>query len=365
MYMPSHDEDIRLIPEIMHTINTQINAHPNHIHTLCGDFNRDIALIGRQNGQGTTPPQEEDIRWRTYTDSLALTYIPTNTTYSRQGGHNYTHTSLIDGFYTNTQYATTYTSNTLQEQDLNSDHLPISLEIPPNTLLARVTQLSIPPSVRILNPIPQDKLNSFNTKFFEENAIQLNEITNLLLKHHLTPDQWQQACTQMDNITQKISKNIEETCSAPPIPTLTNRAIQQGGYLPRKIQKTWKQHITTYHLIRKTIYITKNLTNWRIHPIMDTLRQYSQIHIPLPPEDDSLINTWIKEIAMIAKTSNLQARKITTKFTKKCIKKAISKYRKLYESNPKRINRKVFKNLETPPLDCITDRNNKSKGHSK
>jgi hypothetical protein len=56
MYMPSHEEDIKLIPDIMHTINTQINVHPNHIHTLCGDFNRDIALIDRQNEHGTTPP---------------------------------------------------------------------------------------------------------------------------------------------------------------------------------------------------------------------------------------------------------------------------------------------------------------------
>lgn len=241
----------------MHTIKTQINAHPNHTHTLCGDFNRDIALISRQNEHGITPPHEEDIRWKTYIDNLALTYIPTDTTYSRQGGHNYTHTSLIDGFYTNTQHATTYTSSTLQEQNLNSDHLPITLEIPPNTLIARITQPKAPPSTRILSPIPQEKLDSLNTKFFEENAIQLNEITILLSKDHLTPDQWQQACTQMDNITHTISKIIEEMCSVTPIPTLTNRAAEQGGYLPRKIQKTWKQHITTYHLIRKTIYITK------------------------------------------------------------------------------------------------------------
>jgi DNA-binding protein Fis len=91
---------------------------------------------------------------------------------------------------------------------------------------------------------------------------------------------------------------------------------------------------------------------------MDTLRQYNRIHIPPPPLDNSLINTWIKEITILAKTSDLQARKITTKYTKECIKKAISKYKKLYETNPKRINRKVFKNLETPLLDCITDSNN-------
>ena len=31
---------------------------------------------------------------------------------------------------------------------------------------------------------------------------------------------------------------------------------------------------------------------------------------------------------------------------------------KVYEISPKRINRRVLKNLETPPLDCIKDRNN-------
>ena len=49
LYMPSHIEDIRLIPTIQQTIREQIDAHPNHTYILCGDFNRDIALIGRQN----------------------------------------------------------------------------------------------------------------------------------------------------------------------------------------------------------------------------------------------------------------------------------------------------------------------------
>ena len=53
--MPSHIEDIRLIPVIQQTIRTQINAHPNHTYIMCGDFNRDIALIGRQNEQRFTP----------------------------------------------------------------------------------------------------------------------------------------------------------------------------------------------------------------------------------------------------------------------------------------------------------------------
>ena len=58
MYMPTHLEDTHLIPYLKNTITNQINAHPNHTHILCGDFNRDIALTGRQNNNTNTPPQE-------------------------------------------------------------------------------------------------------------------------------------------------------------------------------------------------------------------------------------------------------------------------------------------------------------------
>ena len=61
LYMPSHSEDLRLIPIIQQTIRIQIDAHSNHTYILCGDFNRDIALIGQQNKQRFTPPQEEDL----------------------------------------------------------------------------------------------------------------------------------------------------------------------------------------------------------------------------------------------------------------------------------------------------------------
>ena len=129
LYMPFHIEDTRLIPVIQQTIRIQIDAYPNHTYILCGDFNRDIVLIGRQNEQRFTPPQEEDILWNIYAESLSLTYIPSNTNYFRQGGHNYTHTSLIDGFYTNTQNYNIYTSTTLLEPNLNSNHLSIILHI--------------------------------------------------------------------------------------------------------------------------------------------------------------------------------------------------------------------------------------------
>ena len=230
------------------------------------------------------------------------------------------HTSLIDGFFIKTQNHTTYTSTTLVETNLNSDHTPIILHIPPNKLIAR--QPPPPPTtctVRIMNPIPQENLEKFKTKFFEENAIQLNNITTLLSLDQLTQNQWQSTCAQMDQIIQKISKIIKNTCSATPIPILTNRASHQGGILPRKLQKIWKSHIKTYHLIRKGIYITKNTINWNTHPIMHELNNHTHISIPSPPNNDLQKNEWIKELATLAKMANIQARKITTNYIKECI----------------------------------------------
>jgi hypothetical protein len=104
-------------------------------------------------------------------------------------------------------------------------------------LLARSAPPTTAKSPRILNPIPQINIEKFKTEFFEENAPQLNELTNTLLHHQLTNDQWQTTCTQLEHLIQIISDKIQDTCSAPPLPDLTNRTSQQGGFLPRKLQK--------------------------------------------------------------------------------------------------------------------------------
>ena len=252
MYMPTHDEDIHLILFLKTAITNQINTHPNHIHILCGDFNRDIALTGRQNNNSHTPPQEEDLQWKNFTSSLNLEYIPTNTTLSRQGGYNYTSTSLIDGFYINSLDNSKYTSTTNTNMNLTSDHYPVTLRIPHNTLIARPIPLPNNTQTRILNPIPLKNLEKINIVFFEENSTKLNELTRLLDNHsHLTHNQWQEACIALDNIIRKISETIEKTCGAPPIQTLTNKTAQQGGFLPRKLSREWKKHLDTYHLSRK------------------------------------------------------------------------------------------------------------------
>ena len=189
LYMPSHEEDFPLIPIIQTTITNQITAHPNHTYILCGDFNRDITLIGRQDDQQTTPPQTEDHNWRAFTTALELSYVPTNTTFSRQGGHNYTQNSLIDGFFIKTPQNQQYTSTTNQNIQLNSDHLPIQLHISINTLIATSPTTNSEPPPRILNPIPQEKLENFHTKFFENNSNQIDELIHLLKNNHLTNEQ--------------------------------------------------------------------------------------------------------------------------------------------------------------------------------
>ena len=238
MYMPTHLEDIHLIPFLNTTITNQIITHPNHTHILCEDFNRDIALTGRQNNNSNTPPQEEDIQWKNFTTNLNLEYILTNTNISRQGGYNYTSTSLIDGFYINSPNNNRFTSTTNTNMNLKSDHYPVSLHVPQNILIARPPPPINTTPTRILNPIPPENLEKFNIEFFEANSTQLNELTILLENHnHLTPNQWQEACTALDNIVEKISDTIVKPCKATPIPTLTNRTTQQGDFLPRKLSK--------------------------------------------------------------------------------------------------------------------------------
>jgi hypothetical protein len=72
MYMPTHLDETHLIPYLKTTITNQITAHPNHTHILCRDFNRDIALTGRQNNNNNTPPQEDDIQWKNFIITLNL-----------------------------------------------------------------------------------------------------------------------------------------------------------------------------------------------------------------------------------------------------------------------------------------------------
>jgi hypothetical protein len=356
MYMSSHEEDLSLLPEIQNTIRHHITLNNNHNIILLGDFNKDIALIDRQHNGIHIPPSETDFQWRTFTNTLQLSYIPTNSQYSRQGGENYTQTSLIDGFYLKLEQLNRYHSHITTENNFNSDHFPIHLHIPDNSLLSRPHHTPLPPQRRILNPIPPYNIEKFKTQFYETNSQNMDNLILLLQQEQLTALQWTNTCNKLDTLTDNISSIIQNTCTTYPIQPLTQRTMHQGGYLPIKLQKQWKKHLSTYHLIRKAIYISQNTPNWTTHPLILQLHTYPHTQIPPPPNDAQLLNGWIQQLSVLAKTANKNARAITTKYTRQCVRKSISKYRRLYEISPKKINKIVFKNSETPPLDSLTNR---------
>lgn len=89
MYTLVQSKNILLISTIQHAIADQINIHPIHTYILYEDFHRDIALMSKQNYHQITPPQATYYQWNIFTYNLEITYIPTHTIFSKQGGHNY------------------------------------------------------------------------------------------------------------------------------------------------------------------------------------------------------------------------------------------------------------------------------------
>jgi exonuclease III len=247
LYMPTHIDDITHIPTIQTSIFNYIHNNPQSNIILLGDFNRDIALIGRQNGNINTAPTQQDLDWKQFTNSLHLNYIPTNTNYSYQGGHNYNSTSLIDGFYTKIQPSPPntpiFSSTTILNRKQNSNHYPINLHIPSNNIISK-KHLPTPNSnkPKILNPIPPEKINQLCIKFSEKNTTLIHQLINILQNNTKIPyNQWQHVCEQMDQIVENTSKIIEDTCTTPPIPTLTNQTSKQRRLPPMKAPKTMEK----------------------------------------------------------------------------------------------------------------------------
>ena len=178
-----------------------------------------------------------------------FTYISIDTTYSREGSHNYTNISLLDGFYYKGPL-TNLTSHTLLNLQQNSNHFPLKLTLPQHTLLARPpcqTHQNLP---RLLNPISQNKLDAFNQHFFTQHSLLINELTTFFQPSHLSLAQWNNVCSQLDSIISLLSFTLQQTCIVLPIPILIVHTNSLGGYLiPRNIQKTWKKHLSTHHFV--------------------------------------------------------------------------------------------------------------------
>ena len=162
--------------------------------------------------------------------------------FTRQGGHNYTSTSHIDGFYTNIPNTTNLQSHTLTNLNQNSDHSPVLLQLAPNTVVIKeiTTPITTP---RITYPIPPNNLQNLQTTFLDKQNLPIENLTQILQQDYLTLTQWEDAQHKFQEITNSLSQCIEQTCMTPPTPPLPNRVKSQGGFLPRTQQKQSKQQL--------------------------------------------------------------------------------------------------------------------------
>ena len=75
--------------------------------------------------------------------------------------------------------------------------------------------------------------------------------------------------------------------------------------------------------------------NWRTHPIItQEINNHTHTTITPPPNPSLPHDSWIDDLARIAKEAKNKAHKITTDYTTKQIEKTISKYQQLYNKNP-------------------------------
>jgi hypothetical protein len=162
-----------------------------------------------------------------------------------------------------------------------------------------------------------ENIVAFNNKFFEAYSHHIVDLTNLLQNDTLTDQQWENACTNLNTLIHNIFDIINNICTTTPLPILIQRTTQQGGYLPRKLQKQWKHHLSSYHLTRKAIYLLQHTPNWRVHPLILCLHFHPYAQIPAPPPLPQPLDQWIQQLSDLAKKANTNARAITSKYTKK------------------------------------------------
>ena len=85
----------------------------------------------------TTSQNKIDHEWAQHTFNLGLHATYNQQNFSRQGGHNYTSTSHINGLYTNLHNHTTFKNNTLINDNQNSDQFPVYVRFHPNNIITK------------------------------------------------------------------------------------------------------------------------------------------------------------------------------------------------------------------------------------
>ena len=321
---------------------------------LANDFNRDILVKGRTTNGTLIPPTTMDQEWAHFIQTNGLKVITNPIAFTRQGGHNYTSTSHIDGFYSNAPLTSNLQSHTLTNLNQNSDHYPIQLKLAPNTTILKVA-ITPTNNPRLIYPIPPNNLQNLQTIFLDKQNLAIENLTRLFQNEHLTHTQWEEAQNKLQEINKSLSLCIGQTCMTKPTPPLPNRAKAQGGLLPRIQQKKWKHKLKIYHTTRKAIRAACHHPHIHLHndPDIQALQLIQTHSIPLLHIDPIELHTWIEEVANIGKNTKPKAHKIITKQTTLNCKAYINKYRNSLNTKPKTIHKRIFHPTTNNSLDCL------------
>ena len=228
------------------------------------------------------------------------------------------------------------------------------LQLAPNTIFIKETT-TVTNTPRITYPIPPNNLQNLQTTFLDKQNLAIENLTQILQQNHLTITQWEDAQHKFQEITNSLTQCIEQTCMTPPTPPLPNRVKSQGGFLPRTLQKKWKQQLKIYHHIEKAIRSACQNPHALLHnnSNISNLQLIQTINIPPLPTNPVDIHTWVEQLATIGKNAKKEAHKIITKQTAINCKISITKYRTLLNIKPKIIHKKIFHPTTTSMLDCL------------
>lgn len=143
----------------------------------------------------------------------------------------------------------------------------------------------------------------------------------------------------------KNSNKIQDTCNAPPIPELTNRTSHQGGFLQRKLQKNGK-NLLHLPLNQKRNLPKQNFPNWRTHPIIEILKNHTHSPFHTPRTKRTTYKNGSRQLLTQPKLKHTSPKNYLY-IHSRMYQESHSQMQTTIRKEPKKINKRVFKNQET------------------
>ena len=110
--------------------------------------------------------------------------------------------------------------------------------------------------------------------------------------------------TKFQHITKTLSLFKKTYLNHQIPPSLSQRAHQQGGFLPRKKQNAWNHWLEIYNIIQSEtrVITTQSCPTWHNHQDIYQLCTLTNVTTLPTLIDKSTSQKWIEELAIIGRT---------------------------------------------------------------